>query len=48
MDLVLYKLGREANARRPTLPPSALILDVKTTAAKKQDLNCTYTIKSDI
>ncbi len=39
MDLVLYKLEREANARRPTLPPSALILDDKTTAAKKKDLS---------
>ncbi len=36
MDLVLYKLGREANTRRPTLPPSALILDDKTTAAIKK------------
>ena len=27
-------LGREANTRRPTLPPSALTFEVKTAAAK--------------
>jgi hypothetical protein len=27
-------LWREANTRRPTLPPSALTFDVKTAAAK--------------
>jgi hypothetical protein len=36
-------LWREANTRRPTLPPSALTFDVKTAAAKnkfnsKQDI----------
>jgi hypothetical protein len=35
MDLLVDSLWREANTRRPTLPPSALTLDVKTTAAKK-------------
>jgi hypothetical protein len=34
MDLIVDSLWREANTRRPTLPPSALIM----TAAAKQIL----------
>lgn len=39
-------LWREANTRRPTLPPSALTFDVKTAAAgkKKQYSNKIKTI----
>lgn len=33
MDLFDGSLWREANTRRPTLPPSALTFDVKTAAA---------------
>lgn len=36
MDLFDGSLWREANTRRPTLPPSALTFDVKTAAAEKQ------------
>jgi hypothetical protein len=35
-------LWREANTRRPTLPPSALTFDVKTAAAKKEINNIKY------
>lgn len=33
MDLMVCSLWREANTRRPTLPPSALTFDGKTAAA---------------
>ena len=46
IDLLMDPLGREANTRRPTLPPSAHVLDGKTAAAEKNKERfgnyCTY------